>query len=158
MNMPKLYRRRLIPDECILLDKDEILACEGDILVTRWETIRPKDKLKHGISAFFWEEGVKVSKFYDYDDALMYWYCDIITHEYCEEENSYKVIDLLVDVLVYPDGTVRVVDFDEMADALEQNCITKDLLEKALRQLDKLLKRIYSGEFLKWQKIVESFE
>lgn len=43
---PVLYRKRLIPSECIRLDSDEILQRSDRLLVTRWKTIRPKKNLK----------------------------------------------------------------------------------------------------------------
>lgn len=37
-----LYRRRIIPDECILLKDDIILSCDEEHIVTSWQTLRPK--------------------------------------------------------------------------------------------------------------------
>ena len=34
-----LYRRRIIPNECILLKDDEIVFFDNDKLVTRWNTM-----------------------------------------------------------------------------------------------------------------------
>ncbi len=155
MNSPVLYRKRLIPAECVLLDKDKVIRCTDDYLITSWDTIRPKKDLKRGISAFFWKQGVKVSKFYDHQDHLICWYCDIITHEYHPETNTYITIDLLADVLVYPNGQVKVVDLDELADAVEQHLISQELLLTALRQLNTLLSHIYSGKFSEYQKYID---
>ena len=158
MNSPVLYRKRLIPAECVLLDKDKVIRCTDDYLITTWDTIRPKKDLSHGISAFFWKQGVKVSKFYDHQDRLICWYCDIITHEYQPETNTYITIDLLADVLVYPDGQVKVVDLDELADAVEQHLISQKMLLTALRQLNTLLDHIYSGKFAEYQSYIEEIE
>ena len=67
-------------------------------------------------------------------------------------------INLLADVLIYPDGFVKVVDLDELADAEEAGIITKEQLLKSLRTLDKLLGMIYSGDFKRIRDYVESFE
>lgn len=158
MNKPVLYRKRLIPLECILLEKDQVLHREENCLITKWDTIRPKKSLSHGLSAFFWDKGVKVSKFYDHEDRLICWYCDIITHEYDASSDTYLTIDLLADVLVYPDGKVKVVDLDELAEAFEQNLITQDMLLLALRQLNGLLSVIYSGNFCELQKYINDAE
>lgn len=147
MKSPILYRKRLIPLECILLENDIVLRREKDLLITKWNTLRPKKSLSHGLSAFFWDLGIKVSKFYGHDNQFICWYCDIITYEYDEETDTYVTIDLLADVLVYPDGTVKVVDLDELADALSQNLITQDMLLTSLHQLNELLQRIYNGKF-----------
>ena len=68
------------------------------------------------------------------------------------------MLDLLAAVLIYPDGFVKVVDLDELADAEEAGIITKDQLLKSLRTLDKLLGMIYSGDFKRIRDYVESFE
>ena len=68
------------------------------------------------------------------------------------------VTDLLVDVIVYPDGFVRVVDLDELADALRDKLITQEDLQLALRRLDKLLSLIYKGAFGRLQKYIETYE
>lgn len=158
MQKPILYRKRLIPLECILLEKDHVLHREANYLITKWDTIRPKKSLSHGLSAFFWDKGIKVSKFYGHDNKLICWYCDIITYEYQAETDTYITIDLLADVLVYPDGTVKVVDLDELADALEQKLISQELLLTALRQLNGLLQIIYSGHFKDLQKYIDDAE
>ena len=158
MNSPVLYRKRLIPAECVLLDQDRVILCTEDLLVTTLDTIRPKKELSHGISAFFWKQGVKISKFYDHKDQLICWYCDIITHEYSPETNTYISIDLLADVRIYPNGEVKVVDLDELADAVEQHLISQDMLLTALRQLNDLLSHIYDGSFSKYQEYLENIE
>lgn len=147
MTKPTLYRKRLIPNECNLLENDEILYLDENLIITRWKTIRPKKELSHGLSAFFLDKGVKVSKFYNHQDQLICWYCDIITHTHDPKTNTYIMTDLLADVLVYPDGTVKVVDLDELAQAAEKKLITEKQLFMALKQLDWLLQVIYSGKF-----------
>ncbi len=158
MNNLRLYRKRIIPDECILLGDDIILRADQEVILTRWNTIRPKKTLHHGCSCYFLERGYKVSKFYDYDGKLISWYCDIIEHSYNKEENSYTFTDLLVDVIVYPDGSVRVDDLDELADAARDRLITEDQLQYALRKTDKLLSLIYKGAFGKLQKYLDDVE
>jgi predicted RNA-binding protein associated with RNAse of E/G family len=57
-----------------------------------------------------------------------------------------------VDVIIYPDGFVKVVDLDELAAALEERLIDEEALKKCLRIVDKLLRYIYSGAFEKMKK------
>lgn len=158
MNEMKLYRKRIIPDECILLENDQILYHDSEVIITKWNTIHPKKTLHHGYSCYFPERGYKVSKFYDHDNRLISWYCDIISYTCDESENTYVFTDLLVDVIVYPDGFVRVVDLDELADAARDGLITPEQLQLALRRTDKLLSLIYKGAFGKLQKYIEDCE
>lgn len=155
---PRLFRKRIIPAECLPLDKDEIVSFENNRLVSKWHAIRPKKDLHHGISCYFFEDGFKVSKFYTEDGTLLYWYCDIIDYEYDKETNELIVIDLLADVIIYPDGFVKVVDIDEMVDALDADSITLPMLKTSLRNLDHLLSLVYSGRFADCQSYIESFE
>ena len=158
MNELKLYRKRLIPEECILLKDDEVLHIDSEVIITKWNTLHPKKTLHHGYSCYFLDRGFKVSKFYDHDGNLISWYCDIITHTYDAETNTYVFTDLLVDVIVYPDGFVRVVDLDELADAQRDGLLTTEEMQKALRRTDKLLSLIYKGAFGKLQKYIEDWE
>ena len=93
-----LYRKRIIPDECILLKNDHIVSFENNRLVTTWSALHPKKDLHHGISCYFLEHGIKVSKFYYEDGRLLYWYIDIITPSWNEDKSSLTVIDLLADL------------------------------------------------------------
>ena len=154
----RLYRKRIIPEECVFLKDDVILYRDKEVIVTRWNTLHPKKTLHHGYSCYFLERGLKVSKFYDHDNRLISWYCDIISHTYDEAEDTYVFTDLLADVIVYPDGFVRVVDLDELADAFRDGLIDSDQLQTALRHLDKLLSLIYKGAFPRLQKYIEDFE
>lgn len=158
MDKPVLYRKRIIPEEIIKLDKDEILYMDDGHIITRWNTIKPKKTLHHGCSCYFLKEGFKVSKFYREDGSLIYWYCDIIEYTYDPGENSYVFTDLLADVLVYPDGRVEVIDVGEIADALTDGTLSVDEMIPALRSLDDLLGRIYSGGFSRIQEMINRIE
>ena len=158
MSETKLFRKRIIPDECLLLDNDVILYQDPEVIITKWNTIRPKKTLHHGYSCYFIERGFKVSKFYDHDGNLISWYCDIIKHSYDAETNTYIFTDLLLDVIVYPDGFVRVVDLDELADAVRAKLLSAEDMQLALRRTDKLLSLIYKGKFSNLQKYIEDYE
>ena len=147
MQEPLLYRKRIIPDELVPLVDDVILYRDDRVIVTSWKALHPKKDLHHGYSCYFLREGYKVSKFLYENDDLLYWYCDIMDYEEYKEKNAWVFRDLLADVLVYPDGFVKVVDLDEFEEALENGSITFDDVKKALKSLDRLLKIIYSGQF-----------
>ena len=74
----------------------------------------------------------------------MYYYCDIIDVSRDEDDGSYIISDLLADVIVYKNGAVKVVDLEEIADALDMGLIDCDLAKKALRRLSELLGIIYT--------------
>jgi len=145
---PILYRKRLIPNECIRLDKDEILLQKEQLLVTKWTTIRPKKDLDHGFSCYLLDRGWKISQFLNRENQLLCWYCDIIDHSYDSASNTYVFTDLLADVLLYPSGEIRVVDLDEIAEALTQGLLSQEQVCTCMRRLDALLREVYSGQLL----------
>jgi protein associated with RNAse G/E len=147
METLKLYRKRIIPAECLYLKDDLIVKETDDVIVTKWNTLKPKCNFSHGSSCYFLKKGFKISKFYQNDDSLLYWYCDIVDYAREEESHSLIVTDLLVDVVIYPSGMLKVVDLDELADALDDGLITAEQLKMALRRLNSLLTLIYKDKF-----------
>ena len=186
MKITTMYRRRLIPNECVLLKDDTILSFDGHRLVTSWNALKPKKELHHGISCFFFDDNIKLSKFYRADNSLIYWYTDIISADITqsspvlslpysvgnassftdtsqdffakEDDTSLVVTDLLADILIYPDGFVKVVDLGEISDAIDKNLIDGKTAAMTLRITDRTLEDIYSGRFIKYQHYLESFE
>lgn len=155
MDKPVLYRKRLIPDECIELKDDRILRCDEDIIVTAWRALHPKPDLDHGYSAYFLKEGIKVSQFLNADGSLLYWYCDIVDYDFDELKNRLTVTDLLADVVIYPDGFVKVLDLDELVKAARGSLIREDTLHSVLLRVDELLTTIYNGGFRKYQDVIK---
>ena len=158
MDTPKLYRRRFIPNEMIQLKDDIILVMEEDLIVTKWVTLHPRKDIARGISAFYLDKGYKVSKIYDKKGNLVYWYCDIIQTKKDPEKNTIVMEDLLIDVILYNDGTVRIMDLDELADALEQQLISQQEATYALRTLHQLLQIISDKKFTSLQEPVNQAE
>lgn len=156
MNELQLYRKRLIPAECILLKDDTVVKQTDDIVVTSWKTLNPKISFSHGCSCYFLKEGFKISKFYRQDGSLLYWYCDIVEYTHDEQAHTLTATDLLADVIVYPDGRTKVVDLNELAQAFETGLLTAAQLCSALRQLDHLLTYIYKDKFDQLQAQIES--
>lgn len=142
-----LYRKRIIPAECVLLKDDELLVYNDEVIVTKWRALKPKKTLHHGYSCYFLERGYKVSKFYRADNTLLYWYCDIVKYDFSADRNKLIVTDLLADVLIFPNGFVKVVDLDEIVPALESGGLSLEDMKKALLNLNSLLSTIYHGKF-----------
>ena len=158
MNVPMLYRRRFIPDELIHLKDDTILVMENDLIITKWVTLHPRKDIARGISAYYLDKGFKVSKIYDKTDGVVYWYCDIIQAKKDPEKNTIVIEDLLIDVILYNDGTMRIMDLDELAEAFEQQLISQQEVTYALRTLHNLLKTISDKQFHALQEPVTRAE
>ena len=147
MNNPRIFRKRYIPFETIDISGDEVLFLDDNLLITRWRAIKPRADLYGGISFTFLKEGYKISKFYDKDSVFLYWYCDIIEVDFEKDLNKYTFTDLLVDVKVFPKGNYRILDIDELAEALEVGLISEKQVSMALIRMNKLLNMIYEDSF-----------
>ena len=154
---PKLYRRRYIPDECILLKDDVILHQDDKLIITKWKTLKPRKDFDHGCSCFYLDKGIKISRFFDEEGELLFHYCDVIETHYDPEENAYIFNDLLADVIVYDNGFVKVLDVGEIAEAVDEGIITVAQAMNALRILDELLTLIYKGEFMQLAGVFERY-
>ncbi len=141
-----LYRRRYIPEEIIHLKDDEILYESPEHIVTRWQILNPRTDFSGGVSCYFINMGIKVSRIYDEYQNTLYIYCDIIDTVYDPDENSYVFTDLLVDV-VFRDGSMQVLDVAELADAYEEGLISIEVLLHAIRRADYLLTICNEGRF-----------
>ena len=154
MEKPLLYRKRYIPLEIKSLNDDEILLVTDDVIVTKWNTFKPKKEFSKGVSYTFLNEGYKISKFTKDNGETVYYYCDIINSEYQKEKNTWIFTDLLVDVKIYPSGFVEVVDVGEVAEALDSGLINEETVKELLVKLDKLLEIVYSG---KWKDMTREY-
>lgn len=154
MEKPLLYRKRYIPLEIKSLNDDEILLVTDDVIVTKWNTFKPKKEFSKGVSYTFLNEGYKISKFMKDNGETVYYYCDIINSEYQKEKNTWIFTDLLVDVKIYPSGFAEVVDVGEVAEALDSGLINEETVKELLVKLDKLLEIVYSG---KWKDMTREY-
>jgi predicted RNA-binding protein associated with RNAse of E/G family len=155
MEGPRLFRRRFIPDETVELKNDEILKLDEDTLLTRWKALKPRKDFTCGMSCLFLKKGWKISRVMDDSGNCLYTYCDIVDVDFDVKNNIILFSDLLVDVVVYDNGFVKVLDIAEVSDALDLGLITVDTAKRALRLLDGLLRVIYSGKF---QELLSMFQ
>lgn len=158
MPSPLLFRRRYIPNEIIHLKDDIILINEDDLIITKWITLHPRKDIARGISAYYIDKGYKVSKIFDANNNVVYWYCDIFQTKKNPANNSIIFEDLLIDVIIYKDGSVHILDLDELSNALDMQLISQAETAYALRTLDSLLKVIYQGSFYTLQESVNRAE
>jgi len=143
----KIFRKRFVPDEIVDISSDEVLERNDNILVTRWRPIKPRTDIGGGISYVFLKKGYKISKIYDNQGGFKYWYCDIIEYTYNQESDEYIFIDLLADVVVYPDGKCEVLDLDELKSVFDKKIITKEQMLKSIKCVNTLVEMVQNGVF-----------
>lgn len=141
--MIEIYRKRFIPEECVLLKDDNIKHMDEEIIITDWSSLKPRKDFDSGRSIYYVKEGYKISEFF-LNGEKQFTYCDIIKTEINGEK--YIFTDLLVDVKIYMDNKIEVLDLDEIGDCLEKNIITKEECIMAINSLHKLLNLLYNNQ------------
>ena len=159
---PELYkpytvtRRRYIPDEIITLNHDTIYYVSDELIVSGWKAIRLRPDISGGFSAYYPKLGIKTSKLFDGNGDLLYWYNDI--SELAFNGNDINFTDLLIDLIVFPDNSIKILDLDEFAEAIEKNYITKEQEIKALNSFHTLLDYIYNNDYSNLQEPIKELE
>lgn len=140
-------RKRLIPDEEVDISSDELISCNGRVLVTRWFPIKPRRDIGWGVSHTDIEKGYKISAVHDGEGNFGYWYVDVISTQYFPGEKKYVFTDLLVDVRIYPGKEPEILDMDELEDAKKRGIVSVDDYNTALFVVDSVLRLYREGGF-----------
>ncbi len=157
MDTSRIFRKRYFPEELIELKKDRQLFVGEHMLITSWKTLKPRKDLASGVSLYLPEEGWKISRMYGVDGSFLEWYCDLIEAE-PHPDGGTVFVDLLIDVVRYPNGTVQVLDLGEAGEMMEQGVVPANRIAVALRNTEPLLNLIQGPEFAKVAKVIENAE
>ena len=147
LERPTILRKRLIPYETVNLASDELLYLDDSLLITKWNTLHPKKEFKSGVSYYFLDKSFKVSRFYGHDSSLLYWYCDIIEVSFDAATNTYLMLDLLLDIKVFADNHIEILDEDELTEAYEKKLITKEQFLFSHSCMESLITAVQKGLF-----------
>lgn len=110
---------------------DVTIVNEGDT----WLQIAFRD-------AYYW-----VTAMFDQNNELLQIYFDITNGNCLDNEENPTFDDLYLDIMMEPDGTLHLLDRDELDEALEAGEITTAQHQKALDECDKLYAMLSSD----WQ-------
>lgn len=157
MDRPVIYRKRYIPEETVNLKDDLLCYRDEHMLITRWNTLKPRSDLAGGISLYLPDKNWKISRITDADGRLLRYYCDIIHTDYYKEKDEFIFTDLLVDVVIYPQGRYRVLDLDELGDALDASYIDAATVSEALHAANELIRCIEEGGFSHYTEIIDKY-
>lgn len=84
---------------------------------------------------------VKLSAFYDNNNEIIEWYFDI-AKEIGKEKNVPYEDDLYLDVVVRPDGVIKLLDENELKHALDKYEITNEEYKMAYEEANKLIAQL----------------
>jgi predicted RNA-binding protein associated with RNAse of E/G family len=99
-----------------------------------------------GICYEFIEKGLEVIKIFDFNEQLTGYYCNINTRPKTFD-GGYEVVDLYLDVWVFPDLRFVVLDEEEFNDAVEKGLVDDDERIFAKRVLSDVLENLRAGNF-----------
>lgn len=91
------------------------------------------------LTYYFVRKGFTISKVFGKSGEFLYYYCDVMQMRQVGRLR-YVMVDLLLDLIIYPDGNYHLIDIDEFADAVEKRKIKRKQEVYALRTLDTMIR------------------
>lgn len=104
-------------------DGEDITVCDKGL---KWLSILPQNDF-YCITAMLNKE-----------NHILLWYIDMIANQGIDPDGIPYFDDLYLDLVVYPNGTIKVDDMDELEEALAVNDITQEQFNLAIRTSNKL--------------------
>ncbi len=102
---------------------ENIVVCDNGL---KWVSILPENDY-YCITAML-----------DENDAIILWYIDMLAEQGVDPDGIPYFYDLYLDLIVYPDGTIKVDDMNELEEALSVKDITQEQFELAIDTADRL--------------------
>ncbi len=149
-----IYRR--IPNRVLERD-DEVIADLGDIVVakSRFEgmltplRVNGVEVIKNGYTMVYFAfvgKNYDILKVYDTEGNFKGLYIDVLAYTK-REGNVIEMLDLFLDIFVFPDGRAFLLDEDELEMAFNYGLIDRRTLEFAYSVARAILERLKRGEF-----------
>ncbi len=91
------------------------------------------------LTYYFVRKGYTISKVFHRSGEFLYYYCDVMEMRQTGRLR-YLMIDLLLDMIIYPDGRYHLIDVDELATAVEKGELRKRQQVYTLRTLHKMIR------------------
>lgn len=107
--------------------ENEFTVCDKGL---KWLSILPQDGY-YCITAMMNEK-----------NDILVWYIDMIAAQGVDTDGIPYFDDLYLDLIVFPNGEIKVDDMDELEEALRQQDITQEQFDLAIRTADELKDRL----------------
>jgi len=149
-----IYRR--IPNRILERD-DEIVADLGTVIVakSRFEgmfaplRVNGVEVIKNGYSMLYFAfvgENYDILKVYDERGNFKGLYIDVLAYTR-REGNTIEMLDLFLDIFIFPDGKAFLLDEEELEMAFNYGLIDRETLDFAYRVAREILEKIKRNEF-----------
>lgn len=97
-----------------------------------------------------------VTVMFNPEGEIVQWYIDLVDR-IGEEDGIPYMDDLLLDILVFPNGDIVKKDEDEFEEATESGELTPEQVERGWREFDATLDRIKRGDFIYFELAKEHY-
>ncbi len=154
MKIHLVYRR--IPNRILERD-DEVVADLGDVIVAKAKfegmlaplRVNGVEVIRNGYAMLYFAfvgENYDILKVYDEKGNFKGLYVDVLAYTR-REGNTLDMLDLFLDIFVFPDGRAFLLDEDELEMALNYGLIDRKTFEFAYRVAGEILEKIKRKEF-----------
>ncbi len=149
-----IYRR--IPNRVLERD-DEVVADLGDVIVAKSAfsgmlaplRVNGVEVIKNGYNMLYFAfvgENYDILKVYDEDGNFKGLYIDVLAYTK-REGDTLEMLDLFLDIFVFPNGDAFLLDEDELEMALNYGLIDKETFDFAYSVAGEILEKLKRGEF-----------
>ena len=149
-----IYKR--IPDRVLERD-DEVVADLGSVIVAKSEfrgmlaplKVNGAKVIENGYNMLYFAfigENYDVLKVYNEEGNFKGLYIDVLAYSK-REGDTLEMLDLFLDVFVFPDGDAFLIDEDELEMALNYGLIDKETFDFAYSVAGEILEKLKRGEF-----------
>jgi predicted RNA-binding protein associated with RNAse of E/G family len=138
-----LYDELLYSSEKVIVGKSKITSAHSVIFDN--EVV-----LATGFQIVYFElmgKWFTIGKIRDLEGRHTGYYCDIVTPPKLLDDGGVELTDLFLDLWVSPDLKYKVLDEDELENALQKGWITGWLYERAEKEMKKLVGIVKRGNF-----------
>lgn len=134
----------------LIYRSERVIVGKGQIASANSVVFDEKVVLANGFQIFYFDlfgKWFTVGKIRNFQGMHTGYYCDIVMPPRLLDDGGVEVTDLFLDLWVSPDLKFKVLDEEELENALSRGWITRQLYNKAKEELRKLFKIVESKKF-----------
>lgn len=148
---PAVYKEGFVEDDGKCLRTFTLIPPEiAARLAASWiaDGLLPSGATLHSLKKYhFYGEYFTILELLDLDGNPLGYYSDIATPLEKNQDGEYELHDLILDLWVFPDGSVRELDWDQFIVAERRRVIPGNLAAIARRTLQRLVRETHAGRF-----------
>lgn len=149
-----IYRR--IPNRILERD-DEVIADLGDVIVAKSKFegmltplfVNGVKVIDNGYTMIYFAfigENYDILKIYDREGNFKGLYVDVLAYTK-REGNTLEMLDLFLDIFIFPNGKAFLLDEEELEMALNYGLIDKETFDFAYSKAREIMKKFKEGKF-----------